>query len=219
MGAAALAAVLHQVAALVDNIEKRKKMNFIKKNSLVVGILAVLVIAIVAFFSIGNGITKEENSVDSAYADIDTQLQRRNDLIPNLVETVKGYATHEEKVFTAISTAQSAMSKAETVTDTAAASNQMSSALNGLLRLQVSYPDIKADKQFTQLADELAGTENRIAVARTRYNDVVKSYNTKISLFPTSIVAGMRGASKKDYFKAADSAKDAPSVNFGDSSK
>ena len=179
MGAAALAAVLHQVAALVDNIEKRKKMNFIKKNSLVVGILAVLVIAIVAFFSIGNGITKEENSVDSAYADIDTQLQRRNDLIPNLVETVKGYAAHEEKVFTAISTAQSAMSKAETVTDTAAASNQMSSALNGLLRLQVSYPDIKADKQFTQLADELAGTENRIAVARTRYNDVVKSYNTK----------------------------------------
>ena len=110
-------------------------MNFIKKNSLVVGILAVLVIAIVAFFSIGNGITKEENSVDSAYADIDTQLQRRNDLIPNLVETVKGYAAHEEKVFTAISTAQSAMSKAETVTDTAAASNQMSSALNGLLRL------------------------------------------------------------------------------------
>src|SRR5574337_1275032 len=82
VGAAALAAVLHQVAALVDNIEKRKKMNFIKKNSLVVGILAVLVIAIVAFFSIGNGITKEENSVDSAYADIDTQLQRRNDLIP-----------------------------------------------------------------------------------------------------------------------------------------
>lgn len=116
-------------------------MNFIKKNSLVVGILAVLVIAIVAFFSIGNGIAKEENSVDSAYADIDTQLQRRNDLIPNLVETVKGYAAHEEKVFTAISTAQSAMSKAETVTDTAAASNQMSSALNGLLRLQVSYPE------------------------------------------------------------------------------
>ena len=83
----------------------------------------------------------------------------------------------------------------------------------------MSYHDIKADKQFTQLADELAGTENRIAVARARYNDAVKSYNTKISLFPTSIVAGMRGASKKDYFKAADSAKDAPSVNFGDSSK
>jgi Uncharacterized conserved protein len=174
---------------------------------------------IVAFFSIGNGITKEENSVDSAYADIDTQLQRRNDLIPNLVETVKGYAEHEEKIFTAISTAQSAMSKAETVTDKAAANDQVSSALNGLLRLQVSYPDIKADKQFTQLSDELAGTENRIAVARTRYNDTVKSYNTKISLFPTSIVAGMRGATKKDYFKAASSAKDAPSVNFGDSSK
>lgn len=172
-------------------------MNFIKKNGLVVGILAVLVIVIVTFFSIGNGITKEENSVDSAYADIDTQLQRRNDLIPNLVETVKGYAEHEEKIFTAISTAQSAMSKAETVTDKAAANDQVSSALNGLLRLQVSYPDIKADKQFTQLSDELAGTENRIAVARTRYNDTVKSYNTKISLFPTSIVAGMRGATKR----------------------
>ena len=161
-------------------------MNFIKKNGLVVGILAVLVIVIVAFFSIGNGITKEENSVDSAYADIDTQLQRRNDLIPNLVETVKGYAEHEEKIFTAISTAQSAMSKAETVTDKAAANDQVSSALNGLLRLQVSYPDIKADKQFTQLADELAGTENRIAVARARYNDAVKSYNTNVNFGDSS---------------------------------
>lgn len=194
-------------------------MNFIKKNSVIVGILAVIVIVIVAFFSMGNGIVKESNKVDSAYADIDTQLQRRNDLIPNLVSTVKGYAAHEEKIFTAISTAQSAMNKAETVSDTAAANNQMTSALNGLLRLQVTYPDIKADKQFTQLQDELAGTENRIAVARTRYNDVVKVYNDKVSLFPTSIVAGMRGATKKDYFKAADSAKDAPTVNFGDDKK
>lgn len=194
-------------------------MNFIKKNSVVVGLLAVIVIVIVAFFSMGNGITKEENKVDSAYADIDTQLQRRNDLIPNLVETVKGYATHEEKIFTAISSAQSAMNKAESVSDKSDANNQMTSALNGLLRLQVTYPDIKADKQFTQLQDELAGTENRISVARTRYNDVVKAYNTKISLFPTSVVAGMKGASKKDYFKAAESAKDAPSVSFGDDKK
>ena len=182
-------------------------------------IIIILILLVAVYIGIYNGLQKAKVHADEAWSQIDVQLKRRNDLIPNLVETVKGYAAHEEKVFTAISTAQSAMSKAETVTDTAAASNQMSSALNGLLRLQVSYPDIKADKQFTQLADELAGTENRIAVARTRYNDVVKSYNTKISLFPTSIVAGMRGASKKDYFKAADSAKDAPSVNFGDSSK
>ncbi|MDN6208246.1 MAG: LemA family protein, partial [Lactococcus sp.] len=176
-------------------------------------------VIIIAFFSIGNGIVKEQNSVDSAFADIDTQLQRRNDLIPNLVSTVKGYAAHEEKIFTAISTAQSAMTKAETVTNKAAANDQVSSALNGLLRLQVSYPDIKADKQFTQLADELAGTENRIAVARTRYNDVVKTYNNKVTLFPTSIVAGMRGATKKDFFKASESAKNTPSVDFGNDKK
>lgn len=194
-------------------------MEFIKKNSIVVGIIGVLVVIIIAFFSIGNGIVKEQNSVDSAFADIDTQLQRRNDLIPNLVSTVKGYAAHEEKIFTAISTAQSAMTKAETVTDKAAANDQVSSALNGLLRLQVSYPDIKADKQFTQLADELAGTENRIAVARTRYNDVVKTYNNKVTLFPTSIVAGMRGATKKDFFKASESAKNKPSVDFGNDKK
>ena len=194
-------------------------MEFIKKNSIVVGIIGVLVVIIIAFFSIGNGIVKEQNSVDSAFADIDTQLQRRNDLIPNLVSTVKGYAAHEEKIFTAISTAQSAMTKAETVTDKAAANDQVSSALNGLLRLQVSYPDIKADKQFTQLADELAGTENRIAVARTRYNDVVKTYNNKVTLFPTSIVAGMRGATKKDFFKASESAKNTPSVDFGTDKK
>lgn len=194
-------------------------MEFIKKNSIVVGIIGVLVVIIIAFFSIGNGIVKEQNSVDSAFADIDTQLQRRNDLIPNLVSTVKGYAAHEEKIFTAISTAQSAMTKAETVTDKAAANDQVSSALNGLLRLQVSYPDIKADKQFTQLADELAGTENRIAVARTRYNDVVKTYNNKVTLFPTSIVAGMRGATKKEFFKASESAKNAPSVDFGNDKK
>ncbi|CEN28452.1 MULTISPECIES: LemA family protein [Pseudolactococcus] len=194
-------------------------MEFIKKNSIVVGIIGVLVVIIIAFFSIGNGIVKEQNSVDSAFADIDTQLQRRNDLIPNLVSTVKGYAAHEEKIFTAISTAQSAMTKAETVTDKAAANDQVSSALNGLLRLQVSYPDIKADKQFTQLADELAGTENRIAVARTRYNDVVKTYNNKVTLFPTSIVAGMRGATKKDFFKASESAKNTPSVDFGNDKK
>ena len=194
-------------------------MEFIKKNSIVVGIIGVLVVIIIAFFSIGNGIVKEQNSVDSAFADIDTQLQRRNDLIPNLVSTVKGYAAHEEKIFTAISTAQSAMTKAETVTDKAAANDQVSSALNGLLRLQVSYPDIKADKQFTQLADELAGTENRISVARTRYNDVVKTYNNKVTLFPTSIVAGMRGATKKDFFKASESAKNTPSVDFGNDKK
>ena len=109
-------------------------MEFIKKNSIVVGIIGVLVVIIIAFFSIGNGIVKEQNSVDSAFADIDTQLQRRNDLIPNLVSTVKGYAAHEEKIFTAISTAQSAMTKAETVTNKAAANDQVSSALNGLLR-------------------------------------------------------------------------------------
>ena len=194
-------------------------MEFIKKNSIVVGIIGVLVVIIIAFFSIGNGIVKEQNSVDSAFADIDTQLQRRNDLIPNLVSTVKGYAAHEEKIFTAISTAQSAMTKAESVTDKAAANDQVSSALNGLLRLQVSYPDIKADKQFTQLADELAGTENRIAVARTRYNDVVKTYNNKVTLFPTSIVAGMRGATKKEFFKASESAKNTPSVDFGNDKK
>ncbi|GFH41767.1 hypothetical protein Hs30E_03180 [Lactococcus hodotermopsidis] len=189
-------------------------MNFIKKNGLVVGLVAVLALVIVAFFGLGNGIAKQENNVDEAYANIDTQLQRRNDLIPNLVEVVKGYANHEDKIFEEIANAQNAMKQASTVSETATANSQLTSAYRAMVALQVSYPDIKADKQFIQLSDEIAGTENRIAVARTRYNKVVKTYNTKISMFPSSIVASMKGADKAEYFTADESAKNAPKVNF-----
>ncbi|WEV61217.1 LemA family protein [Streptococcaceae bacterium ESL0729] len=180
--------------------------------------LGVVLLLVVAFFTMSNSMVRSENEVEGKYADIETQLQRRNDLIPNLVEVTKGYASHEEKIFTDIANARSKMIQAGNsgdVSQISDANDQLTGALSRLLVLQESYPDLKASQQFTQLADELAGTENRIAVARKDYNDAVKNYNNGITTFPRSIVASMRGLHKKEYFKASESAKEVPSVSFG----
>jgi LemA protein len=194
-------------------------MNFLKKHAFGFTLLSFLLVCICCLIVVGNNIARQESNVDEAYANIETQLQRRNDLIPSLVEVVKGYAGHEAKIFEEISSAQVAMNQANSVSETATASNQLTSAYRAMIALQVNYPEIKADKQFVQLSDELAGTENRLAVARTRYNKVVKTYNTEISLFPGSTVASVKGAKKIAYFKADEAAKTAPKISFDDKSE
>ena len=180
-------------------------------------ILAVVAVLVVWCVSAQNKLVNLEENVKLEFSQVETTLQRRSDLIPNLVETVKGYAKHEEEVFTQIADARAKLAgsiKTGDVEDINEASNQLDSALSRLLVITENYPELKANEQFTALKDELAGTENRIAIARQNYNETVSKYNKAIKMFPTSIVAGMNGYEAADYFEADDDAKDAPSVKF-----
>lgn len=156
-----------------------------------------------------------EENIEAAWAEIDNQLQRRSDLIPNVVATVKGFASHESEVFTNIADARSKLAGSTTVTEKAESYSQMESALSRLLVIVENYPQLKSDQNFIRLQDELAGTENRLAVARKRYNDGVRDFNARIRMFPASIIAGNMGLEKKTYFEIAEPARQAPSVNFG----
>jgi len=157
--------------------------------------------------------TKREN-VRVRWSDIDSQLQRRTDLIPNLVNTVKGYTKHEEKVFGDVAAARSRLLSAQTPVDKAAANDQLTGALGRLLALSENYPNLKADSQFKNLQFELAGTENRINVARTDYNQAVFDYNTTLQRFPTLVIARLLGFQRADPFKAAEGAREVPQVSF-----
>jgi LemA protein len=157
--------------------------------------------------------TKREN-VRVRWSNIDSQLQRRADLIPNLVNTVKGYAKHEEKVFGDVAAARSRLLSAQTPEDKAAANDQLTGALGRLLALSENYPNLKADGQFQNLQFELAGTENRINVARTDYNQAVFDYNTTLQRFPTVVIARLLGFQRADEFKAAEGAREVPQVSF-----
>jgi len=157
--------------------------------------------------------TKREN-VRVRWSNIDSQLQRRADLIPNLVNTVKGYTKHEEKVFGDVAAARSRLLSAQTPEDKAAANDQLTGALGRLLALSENYPNLKADGQFQNLQFELAGTENRINVARTDYNQAVFDYNTTIQRFPTLVIARLLGFQRADEFKAAEGAREVPQVSF-----
>lgn len=184
-------------------------------------IAVLVVIAILAFifggmyFSRRNQMAIKKEAVNAAWAQVDVVLQRRADLIPNLVQTVKGYAQQEQIVFGAIAAARAALIGAKTPADKIAANGQLDSALSRLLVIVENYPQLKSNENFMRLQDELAGTENRIAVERKRYNDTVQDYNTYISLFPNSLVAGMAGFARNDaYFKTDEGARQAPKVNF-----
>ena len=180
-------------------------------------LIAVIIIAFLGLtiFSSYNNLVTMEEDVTGKWSQVDNQLQRRLDLIPNLVSTVKGYAAHEEKVFTEVTRAREKMIGAGTVADKAEANSELDGALSRLLAIVENYPTLKADSNFRQLADELAGTENRIATARMDYNNAVQAYNTKIRKLPTVIFAGMLGFDKKDYFEAHEGADVAPQVDFG----
>ena len=189
------------------------------KTWIIVGVLLVVIILLVAipfgmYFSYSNSFKMANNEVEAQMKQVDNILLRRHDLIPNLVNTVKGYATHEKDVFTNLNNARNQMMQANGIKEKAAANGQFESALSRLLLVVENYPQLKANDQFNRLMDELSGTENRLAVERKRYNDLVKDYNNKIQLFPGSIVAGMMGLSPKEYFEVPESSKEAPKVSF-----
>lgn len=186
-----------------------------KKSSIIIAIVVgVVVILGISSISINNNLVSMETKVDAALADIDTNLQRRADLIPNLVNTVKGYAAHEQAALDSVTDARAKLAGASTVEEKAEADSALTAALNNLLVIVENYPDLKASANFAQLADELAGTENRIAVARRDYNAAVESYNAAIRKFPGNLVAGLFGFEKRDYFQASSNAQDVPSVQF-----
>src|SRR3982751_5036138 len=175
------------------------------------------ILAILAFTLSGcsyNKFTTQEEAIKGAWGEVQNQIQRRNDLIPNLVETVKGYATHEESVFKDIAESRSRLLSAKSPDETIAAANQQTSALGRLLAVVENYPNLKANEQFNGLMDELSGTENRIATERQRYNERVQEYNTSRRQFPANLTAKM--FSFKDYplFEAPPAATQAPKVNF-----
>lgn len=163
------------------------------KIGLIIGgvIVALIVILATSIVSSYNGIVTMKENVDKKYADINVQLERRLSLIPNLVSTVKGYASHEEEIIQSISDARSKLSAARTTSEKAEANEELTSALNNLMVIVENYPDLKANENFKQLSDELAGTENRIAVARRDYNEAAQEYNTKIIKMPTNIIASI----------------------------
>lgn len=186
-------------------------------TKVLIGIGAVVLLAVFWFFGTRNSLVSLKEDVEMQQSQIETTLQRRSDLIPNLVATVKGYANHEEKVFTEIADARSKLAgsiESRDMESISKASNALDSALGRLLAISENYPDLKANEQFIALQDELAGTENRIAVARQYYNEKVNTYNTTIQKFPTSIVAGMSGYYPMQYFEADESAKEVPKVDF-----
>jgi LemA protein len=155
-----------------------------------------------------------DEGVKAAWAQVENQLQRRYDLIPNYVETVKGYAAHEKEVFVTVTEARSKVAGAGTINEKIQANNALSSALSRLLLVVERYPELKANTNFIRLQDELAGTENRIAVERRRFNETVRVYNTKIRTFPTNIIAGMFGFEKAAFFEVPKERQEAPKVKF-----
>ena len=190
-----------------------------KKGFAAIGVLGVIAVVIIAFVSVYigsyNSIVSLEQTVDEKASTIKTQLERRADLIPNLVSTVKGYTSHEQSVIDSITDARAAISGASSIKELSEANDKLNSALNNLNVIVENYPNLKADTAFVGLMDELAGSENRIATARTDYNEAVKDYNTKISTIPSSIVAGMMGKEKKEFFEVSNESKlEVPEVNF-----
>lgn len=186
------------------------------------GLTLLVVIAIVViiggwFIGTRNSLVSLREDVDMQLSQVETTLQRRSDLIPNLVETVKGYASHEEEVFTEIADARARLSGSIESGDIEAigeANNALDSALGRLLAISENYPNLQASEQFIALQDELAGTENRISVARQHYNESVRSYNTTVQMFPTSLIAGMNGFYPVPYFEADEGATEVPEVSF-----
>lgn len=187
-----------------------------RKILLILAIVLILILVVPFFYLKGtyNSLVTLDEQVKAAWAQVENQLQRRYDLIPNYVETVKGYAAHEKEVLTRVTEARSRVGGASGIDEKIQANNQLTSALSRLLLVVERYPDLKANQNFIRLQDELAGTENRIAVERRRYNETVRQFNTRIRRFPTNLVAGMFGFEKVDFFEIPEEARTAPEVKF-----
>lgn len=188
-----------------------------QRNSTLMALLVMIGVLVIAggwFMQQRNALVVLDEQVESGWAEINNQLLRRSDLIPNLVSTVQGVAAHEREVFTAIAEARSRLAGARTVSETAERYQEMESALSRLLVVAEAYPQLRANENFVRLQDELAGTENRIAVARGRYNELVRRYNTQIRTFPASMVASRAGMGAREYFEVSEQARQAPRVQF-----
>ena len=187
-----------------------------QKTLLIVAVVVGLIILVPLFYLKGtyNSLVTMDEAVKGAWAQVENQLQRRYDLIPNLVETVKGYAAHEKEVFVQVTEARSKVAGAKSINDKIEANNGLSAALGRLLVVVERYPQLKANTNFIRLQDELAGTENRIAVERRRYNETVKAYNIKIRRFPTNLIAGMFGFERAAFFEVPKERQEAPKVKF-----
>ncbi len=177
-----------------------------------VGLLVLLAVVVIGIY---NALIRLRNQVDNAWSQIDVQLKRRHDLIPNLVETAKGYMKHERETFEAITQARSQAMGAQSVSETAKAEGQLADALSKFMLVVENYPDLKANQNFLALQEELTSTENKIAFSRQNYNDQVLFYNNKIQMFPSNIIAGMFSFAKRDFFEVESEAeRRAPKVSF-----
>jgi LemA protein len=186
-----------------------------KTAAVIIGIVVVVLVIPYSYLrGTYNTLVRMEEQVNGAWAQVENQLQRRYDLIPNYVETVKGYAKHEREVLIGVTRARSRAAGADTLEEKIEANNQLSSALARLLVVVERYPQLKANTNFIRLQDELAGTENRIAVERRRFNEAVKAFNTEIRTFPTNIVAGMFGFEKKSFFEVSKAKQEVPEIKF-----
>ncbi len=192
----------------------RKRGSTLKNKGLIATIIVLVIVAIYGVSSYNSFVSAEEN-VDNKFSQVDNQLKRRSDLIPNLVETVKGYAKHEQEAIDSVTQARAQLAGAKTPENKADADQQLSSALNRLLVVVEKYPDLKANENFRSLMDSLEGTENRLAVARKDYNDEVTEYNKSVKRFPKNMLARTFGFDKKPYFEVTNEEKEAPKVDFG----
>jgi LemA protein len=182
--------------------------------TLVYILLAVLVILALWLIGVFNGLIKLRNRTDEAWSDIDVQLKRRYDLIPNLINTVKGYAKHEEGVFTEVTKARSQAMQAQSASEHAKAENMLTDTLKSLFAVAENYPDLKASENFLHLQQELVDAEDKIQAARRFYNGNVRDFNTKMQVFPSNLVAGMMGFKKYDFFDAPEEVQAVPEVKF-----
>ena len=179
-------------------------------------ILVIVILLVIAIIGMYNGLVQARIKVDNAWSQIDVQLQRRFDLIPNFVETVKGYMTHEKETFEKIAALRTSWANASSVSEKADLDNQLSTSLKTIMAVSENYPELKANQNFSELSEELRNTENKISFSRQFYNDTVTMYNTKLQVFPSNIIAGMFNFTSRDLFKAeSDEARKNVKVDFG----